>query len=411
MIRTLKNTAHLVLAVLANIWYGFPSKKLKVVGVTGTDGKTTTAYLIYQVLKSAGKKVSVVTTVAAEVGGKSYDTGFHVTTPNPFMYQRILKQAEDTGDEYFVSEVTSHGLDQNRVYGVSFDVGVITNITYEHLDYHKTYENYVAAKAKLLFHSVYAFINRDDMSYKYLSRLLKRNDKEFSTYGVSEKSDVTFEPSGQWFQKQPAFQQSNMRATYAACNALGLTDDDIIAGLKQSKLPPGRMDTVHDGAFKVVIDFAHTPNAIEKWLSDLRSHLGKKGRIIHIFGAAAHRDVLKRPFMGKASGTYADIVILTEEDYRTEDPRSICDQIADGLKKKGFNQVSVEQIGESQKQFTYMIDRGEAIQKAIAIAQPGDVITITGKGHEQSLCRGTVEHPWNDREAVEKILKDVRIGS
>jgi UDP-N-acetylmuramoyl-L-alanyl-D-glutamate--2,6-diaminopimelate ligase len=407
MIRTLKNTAHLVLAVLANIWYGFPSKKLKVIGVTGTDGKTTTTSLIYHILKTAGKRVSVVTTVAAEVGGKSYDTGFHVTTPNPFMYQKILRQSVEVGDEYFVTEVTSHGLDQNRVYGVAFDIGVVTNITHEHLDYHKTYENYVRAKAKLLLRSQDPFINRDDMSYDLLSQLLNSQSKSFKTYGQSEKSDITFSSKESWFTSVPQFQQYNMTVAYAACKKLGLSEKEITKGLQTFTPPPGRMDTVYDKQFKVIIDFAHTPNAIEKWLTELRSHLSKNGRIIHVFGAAAHRDVLKRPFMGKASGSYADIVLLTEEDYRTEDPNQICDQIAKGLKEKGLEKVSPESIGQEKKQYAYIIDRYDAIAKAVHIARPGDVITITGKGHEQSLCRGTVEHPWNDRKAVEEILKEL----
>lgn len=198
-----------------------------------------------------------------------------------------------------------------------------------------------------------------------------------------------------------------MTAAYAACQKLGLSEKEITQGIQSFTPPPGRMETVYDKQFKVIIDFAHTPNAIKKWLSELRSHLGKKERIIHVFGAAAHRDVSKRPFMGSASGTLADIVILTEEDYRTEDPNKICDQIAEGLKEKGLTKVSPDLIGKDKKKYTYIINRQDAITKAIEVAKPGDIITITGKGHEQSLCRGTVDYPWSEQKAVKNALKKV----
>ena len=172
-IQQIKNKFHLLKAIAANIWYGFPSKRLTVIGITGTDGKTTTSSLIYHILKSNNKKVSLVSTVSANIGTKAYDTGFHVTTPSAFMIQGFLKQAADSGDKYFVLETTSHSLDQYRVYGTDYKIGILTNITHEHLQYHKTYEKYVLAKVKLLEWSKLRLINRDDKSYEYLQKFFK----------------------------------------------------------------------------------------------------------------------------------------------------------------------------------------------------------------------------------------------
>ncbi len=170
-VQKLKNNAHFLIATFANIWYGFPSKKLKIIGVTGTDGKTTTSSLIYHILISTKKKASLITSVSAIIGETSYDTGFHVTTPSPFAVQGYLKKAIDDGSEYFVLETTSHALDQYRVYGVQYQIGLLTNITHEHLQYHKTYEKYVSAKAKLMKWSKLAIMNRDDKSYEIIHKL------------------------------------------------------------------------------------------------------------------------------------------------------------------------------------------------------------------------------------------------
>ncbi len=406
MIRKLKNLGHLIEAIVASIYYKYPSKRLKVIGVTGTDGKTTTTSLIYHILKSAGKKVSMISTVYGKVGNEVYDTGLHTTTPGAFLVQKLLKKSADSGDEYFILETTSHALDQNRIFGVHFEIGIITNITHEHLDYHKTYEAYGMTKAALLLESKTALLNRDDQSYDILRRTLAANHKGYQTYGLKKDADFKIDLSKKLDMPIAEFNKYNFLAAYAVAWLLGLDEKHILQGIKTFKLPPGRMETVYDGKFKVIVDFAHTPNSILQALKTVRTQLGKQGRVIHVFSSAGLRDTSKRPLMGAASAMYADVAILTEEDYRTEDPKEINEQIAQGLIKKNFQYIPPQYLKNiSKKKYTIVIDRQRAIKRAIDIAAEGDIIITTGKGHEQSLARGTQEYPWDDQEAVRKILK------
>jgi len=358
----LKNIYHLFQAIIANIIYGFSSRKLKVIGITGTDGKTTTTHLIAHILKTAGKKVSFISSVYASIGGQEYNIGFHVTTPSPFALQKLLKQSVDNNDEYFVLETTSHALDQNRVWGIKYEVGVITNITHEHLDYHGTYENYTKTKLKLLKMAKVGIKN----TYKIASIIKKI-------------PDLT------------KFNQYNYSAAYTVCQQLGLSDEIILKAMKTFQLPKGRLDLIYDKDFKVIVDFAHTPNAFENLLPEIRrQYLKKEGKLIHVFGSAGLRDFTKRPLMGEASNKFSDIIILTEEDYRTENLEKICQQIASGIKNKKYQIIS---------------DRQQAINQAIKTAKKNDVAVITGKGHENSLCRGKIEYPWDEYEAVEKAIE------
>ncbi|MDO8741515.1 MAG: Mur ligase family protein [Candidatus Roizmanbacteria bacterium] len=360
--RKLKNIYHLFQAIIANILYGFPSRKLKVIGVTGTDGKTTTTHLIAHILKTADKKVSFVSSVFASIAGKESDIGFHVTTPSSFALQKLLRQSANYHDEYFVLETTSHALDQNRIWGIKYEIGAITNITHEHLDYHGTYENYAKTKLKLLKMAKVGIKN----TYKIASVVKKiPNLTKFNEYNYS--------------------------TAYTVCKQLGLSDEIILKAMKTFQLPKGRLDLVYDKDFKVIIDFAHTPNAFLQLLPEIRKkYLKKNGRLIHVFGSAGLRDSTKRPLMGKATGKFSDIIILTEEDYRTEDPQLICQQIVSGIKNKNYQII---------------LDRQQAINKSIKIIKKNDVVVITGKGHENSLCRGKIEYPWDEYEAVKKALK------
>lgn len=394
-IQKVKNLFHLLEAVLANFLYGFPSKKIKVIGVTGTDGKTTTVHLIYHILKSAEKKVSMISTIYAKIGNQEFDTGFHTTTPSAFLIQKFLREAVNQKDEYFVLEVTSHALDQNRVWGVRFEIGVLTNITHEHLDYHKTYENYVKAKGKLFFSSKVAVLNEDDRSYRYLLPKIKNLKLEVKSYNLKLKILKNFKNLTQ-------FNKQNYAAAYTVCKILGLSDDFVLKGINTFNLPKGRLDVVYDGEFKVVVDFAHTPNAFKVLLPEIRrQYLSKNnGRLIHVFGCAGLRDFTKRSLMGEISATYSDIIILTEEDYRTENINKIIDQIETGINK----------LKAAGKKLIVLrvIDRQEAVNKAISLAKKGDVVILTGKGHEKSLCRGKVEYPWDEYEAVDKALKFIK---
>jgi len=381
MFQKIKNIFHLFQAIIANIFYCFPSRKIKIIGVTGTDGKTTTTTLIAHILKSSGKKISYISTVKAQIAGKEYDTGLHVTTPSAFMIQKFLSQSVKNKDEYFILETTSHALDQYRVWGVKYEIGVLTNVTPEHLDYHQSYEEYVKVKEQLLKMARIGVLNTSDISYLLLSQKSKVKSQNYNS-----KVKII-----DGFSSLTAFNKLNYLAAYKVCQILGLSDKQITEGMKTFKLPKGRFDLVYDKEFKIIIDFAHTPNAFKVLLPAIREkYLKEGGRLIHIFGSAGLRDRLKRSLMGKISDQFADYIILTEEDYRTESLDKICLEIAKGIKKTPFLIIK---------------NRQDAINKGVAMAVKGDVVVITGKAHEKSLCRGKTEHPWDEYQAVEIGIK------
>lgn len=398
MWQKVKNIYHLGKAAVASKVYGNPARNLTVIGVTGTDGKTTTSNMIYHILETAGKKVAMITTVSAVIQGKEYDTGFHVSTPDAIALQKYLKKAVDQGAEYMVLEVTSHGLDQNRTAGIDFAVGVITNVTHEHLDYHRTYAEYVKAKAKLLKKTRVCIINKDDDSYDSLMRYKKHLlGKKWITYGMNKNADLNPEIFPFQITLPGEFNKYNALAAVAACKELGVTDEIIKEGLKTFHLPKGRFDIVYDDKFEVIIDFAHTPNSLTQLLSSQKE---KTGRIIHVFGSAGERDKSKRPLMGEASAKYSDIVILTAEDPRSEKIDKICEDVASGaLTVSHFNKENLQIIPSRQM----------AIDTAIEMAKDGDLVLITGKGHEVSMNMGQGEAPWSDYEAVNKALSKLSL--
>lgn len=406
MWRKIKNVGHLGLAVIANICYGFPSRKIKVIGVTGTDGKTTTTWLIHHLLESAGKKASFITSIYAKVGGKVYDVGLHVTTPSSFQVQKLISQAVKAGDEYFVLETTSHALDQSRVEGVHFEIGVITNVTREHLDYHKTYENYLATKLSLLQNSNLWVANADDDSFAVIKSLSDKLNRKLYSYGDSEQTNFPISKLKKWGLINLAdFNYYNYAASAQVAKIVRISEYQIIKGLKSFTLPKGRLEKVFEKDFTIIIDFAHTPNAIRSALSAIRKNtLKEKGRLIHVFGSAGLRDAQKRAAMGEASASGADISIITEEDFRTESLEKICSEISVGLLKNDFKFVEDKSILIKNKSFLVISDRQEAIDFAVKIAKRDDVIVLTGKGHEKSLCRGKTEYPWSEHEAVKKAL-------
>lgn len=390
-IQKFKNLLHLLEAIIANFLYGFPSRKLKVIGITGTDGKTTTTHLIYHILKSVGKKVSMVSTVYAKVGNEEFDTGLHTTTPRSFLVQKLLRLAVSHADEYFILETTSHAIDQNRVWGVKYYVSVLTNMTHEHLDYHQTYEEYLKTKAGLLLSSKISIVNKDDQSFNRLNRILTKSGKIFKTY--SQKKGVDYS----WDRKiktklEGKMNKYNILAAYSVVRELNIPTEIVLKAIADFRPPLGRMDLIYDKDFKVIIDFAHTPNAIAQALKAVREEIltDKKGRIIHVFGSAGLRDSSKRPLMGQASAKFSNIIILTEEDYRTEDVNDIILQIERGIDRKSVYKIQ---------------NRQEAINKAVTIAKEGDIVIITGKGHEKSLCRGKTEYPWDEYKAVAQALQ------
>ncbi|MCL5004167.1 MAG: UDP-N-acetylmuramoyl-L-alanyl-D-glutamate--2,6-diaminopimelate ligase [Patescibacteria group bacterium] len=431
-------------------WYGNPSEKLKVIGVTGTDGKTTTANLIYHLLKTAGRKAGLISTINARIGNREIDTGFHVTNPEPELLQKLLSEMVKEGLEYVVLEVTSHGIDQERIAGVKFLGGVITNVTHEHLDYHKTYHKYLETKGRLFKNVDFSVLNGDDGSFSYIKKVAggqkitysqrgagdvsakKINVRDtLSAFAIRVGSKLTKSLSlhsgillADWgsvkINLPGVYNVSNALAAASAALFLGISPADIKKGLESFRGLPGRFEEIKMGQpFRVIVDFAHTPNALKQVLGQIsktiRQSADKKSKIICVFGCAGERDKGKREMMGEISGCIADLSVLTAEDPRREDVNSIIRQIAKGCEKAGAKEVkrikSQElRIKDRGRLFVRIPDRREAIDYALSHAASGDLVIISGKGHEKSMCFGTTEYPWSDQEAVRQLLKGLRYG-
>jgi UDP-N-acetylmuramoyl-L-alanyl-D-glutamate--2,6-diaminopimelate ligase len=393
---------------VAEIYYGNPSQKISIIGVTGTDGKTTTVHLIYDILKNSGESASMISSIDAYVAGKTYDTGFHTTTPRPWTVRKFLADAVKHGDKYFVLETTSHAIDQNRVHSIPFKIAVLTNVTQDHLYHHKTFENYINIKCRLLLESELPIINLDFDAAVDVIRILQSHDKKYLSYSINnKKADLVWKGNIKT-NISGNFNRENILASYLCCRELGISDDKILQAIETFTLPQGRFDIVYDEDFKIIIDFAHTPNSFTQLLTSVANELKPKGRIIHVFGAASQRDNSKRSLMGRASGMHADIIILTEEDYRREDFNKICDQIITGLVHLPFTKVEENdnKLYSGTKLITVIKDRTCAINKAIEVARPGDVVVLTGKGHEKSLNRDGREVVWDEYEAVQQAIKN-----
>lgn len=406
---------------LAAAFFGYPARKLTVIGVTGTDGKTTTTNLIHEILKAAGYRSGMISTINAVIGGEKVDTGFHVTTPDAPDVQRYLSQMVAAGLTHAVLEVTSHGLAQHRVDACEFDVAVITNITHEHLDYHGSFEEYRSAKARLFtgLKSTFpktqgnprkAVLNRDDSSFDYL---LQISTGSSISYGFAPDADIRpmqvkqtvdglqffVNGKGQEFPINCSllgdFNVSNCLAAIAATVfTLGVSPEAARLGIANLQSVAGRMEHITLGQdFTAIVDFAHTPNALRKALETARQLTS--ARVIAVFGAAGLRDRQKRRMMAATSLELADLTVLTAEDPRTEILDDILGEMAAGATSNG----GVE--GES---FWRIPDRGEAIRYAVSLARPGDLVIACGKGHEQSMCFGEVEYPWDDRIAMRAAL-------
>jgi UDP-N-acetylmuramoyl-L-alanyl-D-glutamate--2,6-diaminopimelate ligase len=416
------------LPYLAAAFYGNPGRKLCMIGVTGTDGKTTTTNLIFHILQAAGLKTGMVSTVNAVIGDRVFDTGFHVTTPEAVDVQRYLAMMVESGITHAVLETTSHGWAQHRVDGCEFDVAVITNITHEHLDEHGSLENYRQAKAHL-FQSLVdtkpklggnprtAILNRDDASYPYLQQVCAglHGVREL-TYGIqsdawSKANKMVYDRMGVRFDVVEggedvsimsrlvgAYNISNILAAYTATvGALGIEPQAAQAGIAAMVGIPGRMEAIDMGQdFLAYVDFAHTPNALQRTLETARQMTN--GRVIATFGAAGLRDREKRRMMAECAVKLADLAVFTAEDPRSESLDEILAEMAKGAEATG---------GVECENFWRVPDRGEAIRKAMSLAQPGDVVLVCGKGHEQSMCFGEVEYAWDDRVAMRAALAEL----
>lgn len=420
------------LAKLASSFYDHPARKMTVIGVTGTDGKTTTTNLIYKILRAADFRVGMVSTVNAVIGDEEIDTGFHVTTPEAPMVQQLLASMVDHGITHVVLETTSHGLDQKRVAECDFDLAVYTNITHEHLDYHGTYENYLQSKAQLIREVAKTkakkngnprkvVLNKDDISYAPLVGILEEmnfSDENQISYSCLSESDffttkISTSTQGiafsihngnkEWMVQTSllgSYNAANILAAFSACvGGLGIDPDTAVQGIACLTSVPGREEVISLGQdFTAIVDFAHTPNALKVALENARQMT--KGRIIAVFGSAGLRDKAKRRMMAEVSIQMADLTILTAEDPRTEKLSDILNEMADSAQKMG---------GIPGNNFFCIPDRGEAILEGVNLARSGDLVIACGKGHEQSMCFGTTEYPWDDRTAMQAALS-IKMG-
>ena len=381
---------------IGELQYGFPARRLKIIAITGTDGKTTSSTLLYNVLKTAGKKVALVTTVAAYIGEEEIDTGFHVTTPDAGDVQRFMAKMVELGIEYVVLEATSHGLYQHRLWGIYPLIAGYTNITHEHMDYHVNYQEYVSAKALLAKRAQQIVLNADDTnSYKELKKQLANREDDLISYSKSDRLPTVVSKAIQDRFHQ-VYNQMNARLVYKIAKLIDINDKDIAAGVSSFTGVPGRMQQLAKVKnIQVIVDFAHTPNALKSALTAIRKQMKQqksKGKLIAIFGCAGLRDIQKRPMMGRIGAELADLAIFTAEDPRTEDVWSIIRQMK-------------SELGTSHDKVLTIVDRGEAIKFAIhELAKSGDVIGIFGKGHEKSMSYGKVEYPWSDLAAAQEAL-------
>jgi len=404
------------LARLSENFYHRPAERIAVTGITGTNGKSTTAFLIEAILSAAGRKSALIGTIEYHVAGKVYPAPH--TTPEALELARLFSEARGQGATDAVMEVSSHALAQQRVYGVPFDVAVFTNLTRDHLDYHRTMEEYFAAK-RVLFEGCgtdaprAAVTNLDDEYGAKLAEFSRKHSSVVLTYGWSrgdfhaDKPDIT--PRGTRFDvitpndKLAIFSPLigrvnvyNILSAAAACFARGCNSEAIMRGVASLTHVPGRFQRVDCGQpFTVVVDYAHTDDALRNLTALARefvSRSGGGGRVITLFGCGGDRDRAKRPLMGDAAGRGSDFVVLTSDNPRSEDPRAIINDALVGLQKSGVK-------------YTVEVDRRKAIALAINAARPGDIVLLAGKGHEKVQVTQDGPHPFDDVEVARELLK------
>lgn len=409
-------TGHLLESMLVAIRYGFPGRKLRFIGVTGTNGKTTTSFFIQHMLHEAGIPTAITSTVAYGVGDDIHHQREHMTTAKASVLQSRLKRFKEQGAEWVVVEASSHGLAQNRIWGVPFEIAVLTNLTHDHLEYHGTFERYREAKQKLFKiankHGMrYGVVNAEDPSVEVFTNTVANS----TTYGIqagdvrasdialtSDKTTYTAHVGNDTYAitvRIPGeFNVYNSLAAVTVGRKLGLTKEQIENGIAALTSVEGRMNAIDEGQnFKVLVDFASTPDGFEKFFSSVRPLV--KGKLIAVFGSAGRRDESKRAEQGRIAGRYADVIIATEEDDRDEDGSAILEQIADGVIETG------KRSGET----LFLIpNREEAIGFAFMQAKNSDdMVVLLGKGHEKTIERADGEHPWNEAEVARAALQEL----
>lgn len=441
---------HLAQAVVASAKYDFPAKKLRVIGVTGTNGKTTTCFMIWKMLNEAGRKAGLLTTVAwGGVGGDETDVVDegedarhlhrqfeHMTTERVEVLNQRMRAVADAKAEFLVLEVTSHALSQFRTWGVPVEIAVFTNLTHEHLDYHKTMERYRAAKLKLFKQAEYGVVNADDENVGYFETAL--GPRHYSSYGIKNgqiratgvklaENGISYScgdisGSGDYSsgdikelkirtQIPGIFNVYNSLAAVAVGLKVGLTGKQIEQGIAALTAVEGRMTRIREGQdFEVIVDYAHAPDALEKVFRSVKPvqraeaargrkasrQLGPGRRIIAVHGGAGRRDSSTRALRGEILGRESDVVIITEDDSRDEDPRKIAAQFVEGAEKAG------KRMGED---LFVELDRRKAIEKAIRMARRGDLVLILGKGHEKTILRKEGAVPFEDIKVAREVLR------
>ena len=400
---------------LVSLSYGFPAKHLRIIAITGTNGKTTTACFINEILKKAGYKTALFSTAIIEIDNQKHINDLNATVGTVGQMQKFFKLAKQAKVDFVILEATSHALSQHKLDGVPIELAIMTNLTQDHLDYHKTMENYAAAKGKLFaIKPRYIVLNRDDSWFDFFNQYPAGEQK--ITYGTDEKSDARIEDVKLYRNGSEAkmvidhqiklnvtssmpgkYNVYNMAAAVAATYLLGLKMSDIVNGVANLKGVPGRFERVVDGLnYDIIVDYAHTPDAFEKVLAAARSFT--KNRLMIVFGATGDRDKTKRPIMGKIASDLTDRIFLTDEESYNEDPNEIREMIYSGIKRaKGEAKTAI------------IPDRRKAIKKAISIAVPGDTIIVTGMGHEKYRIINGKRIPWNDGDVIKNLLREKNI--
>ncbi len=395
---------------LVSARYGNPARDLRVIAVTGTNGKTTTANYINEILKEAGLKTAMFTTALIEVAGEQKVNDLNVTVATTGQMQRFFRDAKRAKVDYVVLEITSHALHQHKLATVPIEVAVMTNLTQDHLDYHRTMEAYAEAKARL-FKGEPRFIvlNRDDEWFDYFNQFPAGSQK--ITYGTHDEAEAKIDYVKLYRKGSEArlvidhqtklelatalpgkFNVYNMTAAAATAYILGIKRSDIVEGVANLEGVPGRFErVVEDKDYDVIVDYAHTPDALEKLLEAAKSTT--KNRVILVFGACGDRDKSKRPIMGEIAAKSADRIILTDEESYNEDPDVIRRMVYEGIEE-----------GKGSGKTTEIADRRDAIKKALDIATKGDTVLITGMGHEQFRIVNGERLPWNDGDVVRELL-------
>lgn len=390
---------------LCAAWFDHPEKKLKIIGVTGTNGKTTISNVIKNIFMKNGIKTGLIGTICNEIGDETVHTDN--TTPMAFDYMCLLDKMVKAGCKYAVMEVSSFGLVQHRIGPTHFDMGIFTNLTQDHLDYHKTMENYYQAKKMMFDECDYALINTDD---EYGRRIFSEISCKKERYGISSEADyyadaikIKSDGTSFWYcyngksqlvniKMTGMFNVSNVTAAISVCLKAGLPIEDILKAVSEYNGVKGRCEIIPTGRdFTVICDYAHTPDAVENILKSVREYT--EGRLICLFGCGGNRDAKKRPLMAKAAAKFADRLIITSDNPRDEIPEAIIDDILAGLK-------------DSEIPFDVVVDRTKAIHHSLKIAEKGDIIVLAGKGHEDYQVLPGNEHiHFDEREIVSEGLK------